>query len=270
MAMEKTNQAQQLIGSALGGYQKIVAKMESTNQDLLMVSSTVEEVSQTNQNGIERVSEIRQLGEEISDNMQRQFAHADSQRHTTNIALLHLARYRLQGGAIEKLVKIMLNRRAVLEQKLLEISNEGVDLFDRDYRPTPGSKMGKMDIRWYDAFKRKIQPLIDDWHQNPAAIDIIYWIPSDDRSYVPLNRSELSKPETGNLAVDAEQSRVKFFSVTDPVELKNIQNCKDVSMGTFIVPTGHTVIAIFTPLMLKGRRWGTFSLGALPSALDLD
>lgn len=269
-AMSATNEAQELISTALNGFEQMVDKMETTNQDLMMVSSTVDELSQTNQHGIDRVKEIRHLGETIRDNMQESFKHADTLRNTTNIALQHLARYRIQNGAIETLVHHLMERRALVETMLQELAQQGVDLFDRAYFPTPGSKMGKMDVSWHEAFRRKFQPLVDEWHNKPVVPGVIYWLPSDDKSYVPLNRSELSHLETGDLSVDAAQSRTKFFSVTDPNELRNVQNCKDISMGTFIVPTGHTVIALFTPLMLQGKRWGTLSVGALPSALNLD
>jgi len=234
-----------------------------------MVSSTIEELSQTNTEGLQRAQEIRELGEAIRNNMESSFGYANVMRDTTNIALQKLAKYRIKDSVIEPFVNTLLERRDIVEQKLEELLAEGVDIFDRNYRKVESSKMGKFDVSYGDAFRRKFQPLIDEWHRDALKQGVIYWLPSDDHSYLAINRSELSKPETGDPAVDFNQSRYMYFSVDNEVEMNNVRNCGSISMGTFVVPTGQSVITIFLPVHVRNKRWGIFSFGALPAAFGL-
>ncbi|GAB1269084.1 methyl-accepting chemotaxis protein [Aurantivibrio infirmus] len=267
--VESTDDAKETVTLTLSEFEKMVSNFENTQQDLLMASATVEELSLTNSEGLERTKEIRSLSLDIRSKMQETFSQADSMRDIANIALQRLARFRLQGGPIEFLVTPMLERAKIVEQILEELSEEGVDIFDRNYIPVPNSQMGKFEVSWRAPLREKLQPYIEEWHSNQVAKGVLYWLPSDDHSYSPLNINALSHPETGDLAVDRTRSRVMYFSVTNKQELENVANCKDVSMGSFVIPTGQTVISIFTPLMVDGRRWGIFSTGAFLHAFDI-
>jgi methyl-accepting chemotaxis protein len=94
-------------------------------------------------------------------------------------------------------------------------------------------------------------------------------VPTDDRGYLPVARKENSYPPTGDPKVDAVKSAFMIFSVTNPVEVENLNKCTYVSMGTFVLPNGKIVFALFVPLEVRGRRWGTLGVGLLPKALGL-
>jgi hypothetical protein len=190
-------------------------------------------------------------------------------RDITNGALLHLARFRLQIGAFEILVEPLVERRYIVEGILQELVRQGVDVFDRHYTPIKGSKMGKHEVSWCEPFKRKMQPLIDEWHADQSVPGVIYWLPTDDRGYLPVNKSTHSAPETGDLQKDMANSRIKYFSVDSQLDLDNLGKCKDVNMGTFVVPGGQVVVTLFTPLLVNGRHWGNMSVGSLPMAFGV-
>ncbi len=267
--VESTDDAKETVTSTLSEFKKMVANFENTHQDLLMASATVEELSLTNTEGLERTKEIRSLSVDIRSSMQETFAQADSMRDMANIAIQKLARFRLRDGPVEFLVEPLLERAQITARILEELSASGVDVFDRNYIPVPGSKMGKVDVSWRAPFREKIQPFVDEWHGNQNAKDVLFWLPADDRSYMAVNTNALSHPETGDFALDIKQSRSMYFSITNKQELVNINNCEDVSMGSFVLPTGHTIITIFTPVDVNGRRWGVFIAGAFLSAFNI-
>lgn len=268
-ASASTEEAKQAISSTLQEFEEMMNKFEHTNHDLLLVSSTIEELSLTNAEGLERAREIRDLGEEIRENMGEIFVRADVMRDTTNIALQQLAKFRTRHGVIEKLVETLFERRKVVERVLEELLNEGVDIFDRNYRKVEGSKMGKFDVSYRIPLAKKIQSTLDDWHKPENSLGALYWLPSDDQAYVSVNRSAVSKPETGDLKYDSAHSRHMFFSVSNEQEKRNATECGEISMGTLVIPGGMIVITIFIPVSIRGKRWGTFALGVLPAALDL-
>jgi len=261
-----TDEAKETVKSTLSEFERMVSGFENTHEDLLMASSTVEELSITNSDGLERTKEIRKLSVDIRTSMQETFSRADSMRDMANIALQRLARFRLQKGPIEFLIEPLMERKQVVERMLEELVDEGVDIFDRNYIPVPNSQMEKYEISWRIPLREKLQPYIEEWHSKPFAKGVLYWLPSDDRSYTPFNINALSHPETGDLEYDKTRSRYMYFAVSNKQEQDNVANCKDIGMGSFVIQTGQTVIAVFTPLVVNGRRWGLFSVGAFSSA----
>ncbi|MBU1196147.1 MAG: hypothetical protein KKE62_17630 [Proteobacteria bacterium] len=264
-----TGEAKTAIQAAVDKFGQMMKEFESSNENLLMVSSTIEELTQTNSEGLQRTKEIRELGEEIRKNMDQSFVNADFMRDATNTALKDLVKYRLQNSVVEPFVKTLMERRDIIQKMMEELVDEGVNLFDRNYKKIESSKMGKYDVSYGEPLRRKIQSTIDEWHKGALKQGIIYWLPSDEKGYLAVNRSELSMPETGDPKVDMNHSRYMYFSVASEVELNNAANSGEISMGTFVVPTGQSVITIYVPIHLHGRRWGTFGVGAVQQALGL-
>ncbi|WP_460238716.1 methyl-accepting chemotaxis protein [Aurantivibrio plasticivorans] len=263
-----TEDAKQAISSTAQEFEEMMTQFEQTNHDLLLVSSTVEELSHTNAEGLERAREIRNLGEQIRNNMDDIFLRTDVMRDTTNIALQQLVKIRTQQGITEDLAQLLLQRRDILQEKIKELLHEGIDIWDRNYVKDSNSNMGKYDISYGDAFRKKLQPLIDEWHTNSRQQGIIYWAPSDDHYYVAINKSGSNEPETGDIAYDSIHSRYKYFSVSNEQEKKNVDNCGEISMGSFVT-NGLIVITLFAPIRIDGRRWGILATGILPSTLNL-
>ncbi|WP_460238362.1 methyl-accepting chemotaxis protein [Aurantivibrio plasticivorans] len=268
-AASSTEDANQAITLTVSEFEQMMDKFEHTNQDLLLVSSTIEELSLTNAEGLQRAREIRDLGDDIRSNMGEIFVQTDVMRDTTNIALQQLAKFRTRDGVIEPLVQVLFERREVVVNVLNELLNEGVDIFDRNYRKVEGSNMGKYDVSYREPLARKLQHILDEWHTPENNKGALYWLPSDDQTYVCINRSEVSQPETGDIQYDAAHSRYMFFSITNEQEKRNAADCGEISMGSLVIPGGMIVITIFVPIVVQGKRWGIFSLGVLPAALGL-
>ncbi|MGI1678457.1 MAG: hypothetical protein K6L75_07000 [Cellvibrionaceae bacterium] len=264
-----TAEAQAGIKKTASKFDEMVQDFEAANNDLVHMSASVEQLSVTNKEGLERTNEIRNLGNEIRKNMEESFIHADSMRDTTNIALQKLARFRLPNGRIEHIVVVLNERRRIVEEKLLELERDGVDIWSRQYTSIPNTFPEKFETPWTYPFKEKFQILIDDWYEDKSIKGAVYWMPIDDHGYCAVNRKDLSKPETGDKKIDALQSTNMVFSVPTKVELNNLNTCIDVSMGSFVIPTGHTLFSIFVPITLGERRWGTFSMGVFPNGLGL-
>ncbi len=268
-AIDTTLSAKSSVETTVDRFHGMVGELETTMQSLITVSATVEELTKTNSSNLEQVNEIHSLSESTVELMDKSFQHADILRDTTNVALLFLARFRLKHGAIEHLVEPLVERTQFIRQTLEELNAAGHDVFDRNYRPIPGSTTHKHEVSWADPLQARIQKYIDEWHDNPICKGLVYWLPTDDCGYLPVNYSKLAQPETGDPRTDAAQSRYKVFMVTNKTELDNLKQCREISMGSFVVPTGHVIMAIFVPIIINGRMWGNFAVGALPEALNL-
>ena len=267
--LQQADQASVAVSTAADQFEGMVSDFQQTNDDLLMVSSALEQLTATNQETHQHGSSIRDLSETIGQHMQDTFAQADRMRDGTNQVLQALCRFRLGEGHLEHVNALLLERRKIIEQELEDLADQGIDLFDDHFTPIPNTKPQKHDVSWADAAIGKIRPLLDSWDQN-GKDGIIYMSPVNDRGYLPTSRSASSKPPTGDPRVDAVQSNYKLFSIKTDAELENLRKCTFISMGTFVLPGTNTVFfVVFTPLFIKGKRWGALAAGVHPKALGL-
>ena len=273
-AEEQTLRMQQQSDNAGGAVQaaadqfgQMVEDFQLTNDDLLMVSSALEELAVGNQETHQHSSAIRDSSLGISRNMEQSFVLADHQRDESNVVLQTLSLIRLGEGRLEQVSDILLTRRGQLEAVLQELNQRGVDIFDRNYQAI-NDQPGKHRVSWADPFRKLVQPLLDEWDCG-GEDGVLYMTAIDDRGYMAAARTAASQPLSGDPRKDAMRSTHMRFTISNPVELENLRRCTYISMGTFILPDGRPIFVLFVPLMLDGRRWGTLTAGILPAALEL-
>lgn len=264
---QQSEEAGESVRGAANQFGQMVEDFQHTNDDLLMVSSALEQLSVGNQETHQHSNAIRESSHSISSNMKQNFVLADRQRDDSNLALQTLSLIRLGNGQLEAVTDRLMAHRAEVERELAALAASGVDVFDRHYTPIPDTNPPKHEVSWADACRERIQPLLDKW-DNQGKDGILYIVPVDNHGYMPVSRSAASKPPTGDPKVDAVQSNFKRFVVPSKIELDNLNKCKYVSLGTFVLPGTDTAIFVqFVPLMVNGRHWGSLSAGLLPQAL---
>lgn len=264
---QQSDDAGQAVRLAADQFGQMVEDFQLTNDDLLMVSSALEQLAVGNQETHQHSSAIRDSSLSISNNMAQNFVLADRQRDDSNLVLQALSLFRLGEGRLEQISDVLLGRRAELEAVLEQLDQRGLDMFDRNYQAI-ADQPGKHRVSWTEPFRERVQPLLDAWDCG-GKDGVLYMTAIDDRSYMAAARSAASQPLSGDPRTDSMRSTHMRFTIDNPVELENLRKCTYISMGTFILPDGRPVFVLFVPLLLNGRRWGTLTSGILPAALGL-
>ena len=264
---QQSEDAGQSVRGAADQFGQMVEDFQQSNDDLLMVSSALEELAVGNQETHQHSIGIRDSSRSISENMEQNFVLADHQRDDSNLVLQALSLFRLGNGKLETVTDKLMEHRSEIERELTALAASGVDIFDRRYTPIPDTNPPKHDVSWADPCRARIQPLLDKW-DNQGKDGILYIVPVDNHGYMAVSRSAASQPPTGDPRVDAVKSNFKRFVVPSKVELENLNKCEYVSLGTFVLPGTDTVIFVqFVPLFVNGKHWGSLSAGLLPHAL---
>lgn len=267
--LEQTESTGLAVSSAADQFDAMVDDFQRANDDLLMVSSALEQLTATNTETLQHGGEIRDLSLTITKHMESSFRQADSLRDNTNLALRSLAGFRIGEGHMEAVTELLMGRRREIESRLEQIADAGVDLFDQNYTPIANTNPPKHDVRWADAFIERIRPLLDDWDKG-GKDGIVYMAAVNEKGYLPTSRSASSQPPTGDPRIDAARSNYKRFAVTNESDLRVMGSCTYLNLGTFVMPGSTTVVfVLYVPLMVKGRRWGTMSAAVMPAALGL-
>ncbi|WP_442961794.1 methyl-accepting chemotaxis protein [Pseudomonas sp. BMS12] len=257
------------VNSATDQFELMVGDFQKANDDLLMVSSALEELHATNQETHQHSSRIRDLSLAIGERMKQNFAQADTMRDTTNLLVQQLCNFRLGSGRLEAITDMLFQRRDLIEARLEELQASGIDLFDQNYRPIANTNPPKHDVSWVEPYRQRIQPLLDEWDQG-GKDGVLYLVPMTERGYLPAARSAASQPPTGNPQVDAAKSMHQRFIPVSASEMESVRQCQHLSMGTFVIPGTNTIVfVIYTPVRIGGRRWGTISAGIVPAALGI-
>ena len=264
----QTNQAGSAVSTAAEQFERMVEDFQQANDDLLMVSSALEQLTVTNTETHQHGSAIRDLSVGISQCVSSVFEHADTQLEHTNVVLQALCNFRLGQGNLEGATDKLMARRRLIESRLEQLLEQGINVFDRQYQLIPNTHPPKHNVSWAEPYQKLVQPLLDEW-DSQGKDGIVYMVPVDNHGYLAASRSATSQPLTGDPAIDAAKS-VHMRFVAKGVNLDNMNKCEHVGMGSFVLPGSSTIVfVLFVPLTVKGKHWGTLSTGILPKALGV-
>lgn len=266
--LQQAEQARTAVVESASKFQGMVQDFEASHADLLMVGSALEELSATNQEGHQRSLEIRDLGSHIRQSMEASFTHADTQRDITDLTLQELCRFRIGRGEFEPIVDTLLAHRDAIQADMEQLAAQGVNIFDQNYVPHPQSAE-HFTVGYLEALRQVSQGKIDDWSRQHRE-RILFWSPVDERGYMPLARSEISQQPTGDPVVDLANSQAMRFARVSEAELENLRNCKHFSLMSYAIGSERVVFALYAPLTVRGRRWGTLTAGILPQVFGLE
>jgi methyl-accepting chemotaxis protein len=266
---EQSDHAGTAVSTAADKFENMVSAFQKANDDLLMVSSALEQLTVTNGETHEHGTAIRDLSLTISKGMVDSLKQTDIQRENTNQILQVLCRFRLGQGNLEAATDKLMERRHTIEGELAALLNQGVNVFDRHYPPIAGTTPPKHNVSWADAYRKRVQPLFDQW-DSQGQDGVIYIVATDDHGYLGASRTVTSQEPTGDPRVDAAKSMHKRFVVAKGWELDNLNKVQHLGMGSFVLPGSTTIVfVLYVPLEVNGRRWGTLSAGVLPQALGV-
>jgi methyl-accepting chemotaxis protein len=134
-------------------------------------------------------------------------------------------------------------------------------LFDRDYRPIPGSNPPRFRTRLSDWADRVWRPLLERIsHSDPA---IMAAACTDMNGFLPTHLTRYSQVPTGDLAHDTRYCR-NGRMILDAIDQKAKASAAPYMMAVYRQEgDGHSykvVRNVYLPLVLDGRRWGDLEL----------
>ncbi|WP_090208255.1 methyl-accepting chemotaxis protein [Ectothiorhodospira magna] len=132
------------------------------------------------------------------------------------------------------------------------------DLFDRNYKPVPGTDPVKYKTR-FDEFTDKVLPAIQEpileRHEQVSYAGAV-----DDRGYFPTHNRRYSQPLTGDYQHDLIHNRTKRI-FKDRTGSRCGSHQKPYLLQTYKRDTGEVMHDLSVPIYVKGRHWGGFRIG---------
>jgi methyl-accepting chemotaxis protein len=245
-------------------FQGMVSDFERTGEQLLHIAAAMEQLSATNGQVHDNVNRIHDLSIEVAGHME------DSEHRTGDLATSTesvqelISRFTIGRGAFDAIVARTRRFRDEVQRELTEMAGNGVDIFDRNYRPFGNHKPPKYRVSWDEEFTRRCQPKLEDCL---AAIPGgAYAVGVNTDGYLSCHNLKFSKPLTGDPAVDLVGNRChrKF---ENPGELRAARNTQPMLLRTYLRDTGEILCDIAMPIEINGRLWGNVRVGTTADAL---
>lgn len=264
--LEYTRNTEGFISATSEQFTRLVSDFEGVNNQLTTISSTLDELSYTNNESHSHVQRIAGISGEIRDEMERSKVFSTALESSTEETQELLSRFIIGYGRFETIIQAGRGWRKEIEEVLEQMHSQGYDLFDRHYqRINEGELPEKYEVSYADVYEQRLQPIIDGYLlKNP---NLIYALPICIDGYAAGHHAKVSKPITGNFEVDNVNSRHRRFFSGSRAEVRRASNTAPFLLQTFIRDTGEVLNDLSFPLYINGQHWGGFALGFKPELL---
>lgn len=260
-----TLNTQEVIETTSTQFHRMVGDFESVNRQLTDISAAIEELSSTNRESHQHVSQIADLSRQVSADIERSQSYSDDLEISTEQTQELLSRFIIGYGGFEDMIQTGRSWTTEIQQAMEQLGSEGSNLFDRSYQSVPNTNPQKTTVSYASAFESKLQPLFDAFiKQRP---EFIYAVAIDSNGYLPAHHSHLSKPVTGDPAVDNLQSRHQRIFNATRAEQRRANNTEPFLLQTFIRDTGEVLNDLSMPIHINGKHWGALIMGFNPDCL---
>ncbi|MDJ0781485.1 MAG: methyl-accepting chemotaxis protein [Desulfosarcinaceae bacterium] len=250
------------VGQTADHFEAMITDFEGTNDQLHKIAAAIEELSLNNKAVNQKVADINHLTQDIFGSMSDAETMVSDLTAITETLQEMVAQFKTGEGVVDKVISAARRHRDEMQRKLIEIRDQGTDIFDRHYQPVANTNPQKYTATFTDAVCRAFQGYCDDiLSQIPGAI---YALPIDNKGYLATHHSKVSQPMTGDYAVDLLNSRHMRIYMANDTEKRRATSTAPMLLQTYMRDTGEVINDLSMPIMIDGRHWGAFILGLNP------
>jgi len=250
-----------ILGRASEHFAKMVRDFEENTAQLSGATTAVEGISVTSKEIHQQAQDIQGLSVVANRRLQEANRYSVDMNRATETLLEQVSQFQTGTGELEAVIRLVAHWRDVMQARILELAGQGVQVFDREYRPVPHTDPPKYLTSYAEVFARELQPMIDTARKDLGSI---YSLAADYNGYVAIHHSDSSEPMTGDPKVDRLKSRHQrlFFNVE--TEKRRVRNTEAFLLQTYMRDTGEILNDLSMPIYINGEHWGAMVNGFNP------
>jgi methyl-accepting chemotaxis protein len=260
-AAEHTRAVVEQSSSSFAG---IVEHFRSMGAQLEEISSAMAGLQQGNAQIHEQASQIQGLSASVAGRMQESESSSRDLTHAAESVLDVVARFQVGATSFDRCLRLAEATRDQIAGWLAARLNEGLDVFDRNYQPLPGTQPQKYHTGYDRQVETALQDMYEDLMQQLAGASFVLAV--DVNGYAPTHIKRASQPPTGDPTHDLLHSRHKRM-FNSPTELRSARNTAPRLMQTYLRDTGEVLVDLSMPIHVGGRHWGALRVGLSPATL---
>lgn len=254
-----------IIGQTSENFKTMIADFEETNDQLLKIAASTEELSLTNNEVDKSVSKINELSQEVFSNMEFSGKTVHELSEITEKMQEMVANFKTGQGVFDQVIGMVRQHRDHIEKTLQKMGKKGINIFDHNYKPVRNTNPQKFTTEFATALDNVLQSYLDKMlTEIPGCI---YAIPIDKNGYLPTHHSHLSQPMTGNFEQDLLHSRDKRIYFENQTEIRRMTSTAPLLLQTYMRDTGEVLNDLSMPIFVDKKRWGAMVVGLKPEIL---
>jgi len=257
--------SEQVVSGFRKDFDQFVADFELMDARMTGMAQTVAQVNATNRDMNAAITRIAELSAQVQNRMVTMSDQVQGVRNKTESLQKQFSALRIGDTSFDWLAQMVQQLRTLCVQLLQQAQQQGLDIFDRRYRPIPGSNPLRYHTVYDSALESVLQPVLDRiLDQVPAGY---YAVLLDENGYCPSHNSRYCKTPTGDPVHDNAHVRHKRI-FNDDFSLAAVKNSRGVLCQTHMRDTGDIITDLSLPLDIAGRRWGAVRLGVDYNSFD--
>ncbi|QAR34208.1 methyl-accepting chemotaxis protein [Geovibrio thiophilus] len=245
-------------------FMSMVTDFEQTSAGLQNISGSLDDLTKVNDRINDNVSDIHRIANEVTGRMEESKHSTDDLNGKIEIIQELVSRFKIGKGTFEQIILKADGYKNILESKLSAYASQGVNIFDRNYRPVKGTDPQKYSTDYDKRIEAEFQKIYDEALRDVKGC--IFALCVDSNGYAPTHNSKFARPLTGNHETDVLTSRDKRI-FNDHTGLRAAKNTKRFLLQAYVRDTGEVVNDLSLPVMINGKHWGAFRLGFDPAVL---
>lgn len=262
---EYTGNVKNVIGATSDQFEKMVNDFEATNSQLTEISAAIEEVSSTNKESHQHVSQITSLSRQVAEDIEHSKQYSDELEVSTEQTQELLSRFIIGFGGFEDIVQTARGWHLEVQAAIEKLTRNGANIFDSTLTPVDGTNPAKFTVSYGGVFESTLQPLFDRFIKERP--EFIYAVTVDKKGYLPVHHRHLSQAMTGTYEVDNLKSRHQRVFDGSRAEKRRAVNTEPFLLQTFVRDTGEVLNDLSMPIVIDGKHWGALIMGFTPDSL---
>ena len=266
--LDYTQKTNDIVAHAASNFEAMIADFQQSGDQLLKIAAAIEELSMNNTDILSKVKTIDGLTHEIADDMHSAASSVSSLQSFTENMQTMVCRFRTGCGRLDGVIAKARAHRDFCQEKITAMQADRMNVFDRNYRPVPGTDPQKYSTQYSRHFDEAFQAYFD------AILDeidgTIYAVILDVNGYLPTHHKKYSHPPTGEFEVDVINSRDKRIFNNGEMEIRRAKNTTPMLLQTNMRDTGEILTDISLPIQVGSRHWGAFIMGIDPAIFIAD
>ena len=261
---DDVEQTRDVVTRSATQFEHMVGEFERTGGQLSQIAGGMASLTETNAHVHANVTDIHRLSAEVAGRMENCEQRTLALTKSTEAVQELVSRFKIGTGVFDLLVNETRGFRDGVQAELEQMAAARVDVFDRTYRPVPGSNPPKFRVAWGEEFTRRCQRLLDESLER--ARGAVFAVAVNTDGYLSAHNSRYSQPLTGDPAKDLVGNRTcrKF---ENPAELRAARNTEPMLLQTYLRDTGEVLCDLAMPIVIGGRHWGNVRVGMPAEAL---
>src|SRR5574343_139762 len=175
-------------------FRRMVGDVERTGLQLAQSAAAMEQLTATNGQVHEAVTQVHDLSNEVAGSMRSSEQSTQTLSQATESVQELVSRFKIGRGSFDFNVDEARHFRDAIQQCLAELAKSGVDIWDQNYRPMPGTNPQKYEVSYCSAFEQSVQPILEC--ALSALKGGVYTLIIDSRGYGAIHNRKYSNPLT--------------------------------------------------------------------------